>query len=93
MALANQRPKTHSIINLQLFVSGHSNDPSCIHLELPKDIIQVICTIFPIEFVYESMFDQKGVLAWIRNLTASVKLTDKSKVIFFKWNNNSSYFV
>jgi hypothetical protein len=84
--LATPKPKSYSnISNLILFIDGHSNDSSCTHQELPKDVVQVICTIGPIEFIYESIFDQRGVFSWMRNFSNSNTniSIDKRNIICF----------
>jgi len=55
------------IDSFKLFVAGYLYDQNTTFQELPKDMIYVICTIARLEFVFESAFDQKGILSWFRN--------------------------
>jgi hypothetical protein len=64
-----------------LFITGHMYDRNCNYEGLVQDIVQVICTISPLHFGFESEFDQKGVLSWFRDVS-SCRVIDKERVIF-----------
>jgi hypothetical protein len=53
--------------NNQLFLAGYLFDGNSSFGDLPRDLIYVISTITVMQFIYESDFDEKGVLSWIRD--------------------------
>jgi hypothetical protein len=64
----------------KLFLAGHSYDQNCAHRDLCRDVVTVISTIAPLEFLYTSPFDQQGVLAWLRTVGSRL-LIDQKNVI------------
>jgi hypothetical protein len=73
---ANPDPKS----SFALFLAGYLLDSNSSYRELCQDVMKVICTSLILEFdVYESPFDQKGVLSWLRESPGGI--VDKENII------------
>jgi hypothetical protein len=69
----------------ELFIAGQLYDSKSSLKELPKDIIYLICTVATFRFVFESPFDQKGVLSWLRDAPIGIETIDKENIFTFAW--------
>jgi hypothetical protein len=70
-----------SSYGFQLLISGYLFDNNSNYIDLPKDVIYVICTSATMKFTYESDFDQKGALAMFRNCKSSTIIKKENVIL------------